>query len=231
LPLSDRDYMRRTPRPARRSWGLRGFRLSSLNPVWLLIIVNFVLYLVTIAWGRGILDIGGFRYAIYKMHYYLGLIPAIVEQRPWTMLTNMFVHAEFWHIFMNMLFLYFFGSSLIRITGTKKFLLVYFLGGIVGNIFTLAVSWSSVIPVVGASAAVYSLAGTLVVLVPNARVALWGILPMPFWAFIGIFFVLLALPPFVDISVAWQAHLGGLITGLVAGYIFRKSGRYYYYYR
>jgi membrane associated rhomboid family serine protease len=127
-----------------------------------------------------------------------------------------------------MLALYFFGRTLTMLVGERRFLLVYFVGGILGNVLYMLLNISSVFPVIGASGAVYAVAGALVVMVPKVRVALWGIIPMPLWVFVIVFLVVLSLPPLIDIGIAWQAHIGGLVAGLVAGYIFRRRGRYYH---
>jgi membrane associated rhomboid family serine protease len=179
--------------------------------------------------GKGLLTINGVGYPIYKIHYYLGLIPAIYLEKPWTILTAMFVHSDLWHILFNMIALFFFGRTLTMLVGSGRFLMVYFIGGIVGNLLFYLVNSSSFSPLVGASGAVYAIAGTLVIMVPNMRVALWGIIPMPLWVFVIVFLLLLSLPPFVAVNVAWQAHLGGLVVGLVAGYFFRKKLRYIVY--
>jgi len=114
----------------------------------------------------------------------------------------------------------------LLLVGYKKFLWVYFGGGIVGNILFLLLGDSYSIAV-GASGAVYAVAGVLVVMMPNLRVYLYFILPMPLWIVVLIFFVLWSFIP--GLNIAWQAHIGGLLVGLIAGYFFRKSGRYYYY--
>ncbi len=80
---------------------------------------------------------------------------------------------------------------------------------------------------IGASGAIYAIAGALVVMMPNMRVAIWGILPLPLWLVILLFFVLWSLPMSYP-AVAWQAHLGGLVAGLIAGYFFRRRTRYVY---
>jgi len=226
LPLSDRDYMRTSPPPARRTRNFGGFTLS---PIWVLIIINFLLFIITIIWGRGILNVDGVGYPVYKTHYYLGLIPAIFWERLWTILTSIFVHSDFMHILFNMIALFFFGRTLAILVGVNRFLLVYFIGGIAGNVLYLFLNMSSTFPLVGASGAVYAIAGVLVVMVPNMRVALWGIIPMPLWVFVIVFLLLLSLPPFVAVNVAWQAHLGGLAVGLIAGYFFRRKMRYIIY--
>ena len=151
----------------------------------------------------------------------LGLWPIFILKKPWTIVTSMFLHAGFWHLFGNMLTLFFFGSYLSRLVGDSKFLIVYFGGGILGSIlFILLAPPFSV--AVGASGAVYAVAGALVILRPNLRVLLYFIVPMPLWLVIIIFFVVFSFIP----GVAWQAHLGGLIVGLTAGYFFRRQKHY-----
>jgi membrane associated rhomboid family serine protease len=159
-----------------------------------------------------------------KVIYTLGLVPATFPHHPWTIFTALFVHSGFWHFFGNMITLFFFGTALARLVGSNKFLIVYFVGGILGNALFILLNMSSYIPVIGASGAVYAVAGALVVLVPNLRVLMYFIVPMPLWVVVLVFFVVWSFVP----GVAWQAHLGGLAVGLIAGYIFKRRGRYYY---
>ncbi|KPK23659.1 MAG: hypothetical protein AMJ70_02945 [Dehalococcoidia bacterium SG8_51_3] len=149
-------------------------------------------------------------------------MPQYFVTQPWTIITSMFLHTSFWHIFANMITLYFFGSAFNGLVGNKRFLLVYFSGGIVGNISMLLLAgFAPYYVALGASGAVFALAGGLVVLRPRMAVMIFPIpLPIPlFVAVIGGFLLLSFMP-----SVAWQAHLGGLIVGLLAGYIFRRRG-------
>lgn len=185
-----------------RNYRSQGF---GLNPIWAIIGLNLMLFFVTQ------LDRG----AAYKL---LGLTPARISEQPWTILTSMFMHIDFRHIFANMLTLYFFGSYLSSIIGDKKFLLVYFGGGILGNILfiLLAHPYSTV---VGASGAVFAVAGALVVLNPRLRVYVFFLLPLPLW--VVVILGLLIISP----GIAWQAHLGGLLFGLAVGYFFRRELR------
>lgn len=204
----------------------RSSQRFNLNPIWVIIAINFLLFIVTIAWGRFIFNIEGVSVLAYRAHYYLGLMPMAFWERPWTIVTNIFIHAGYeniWHILGNMIVLYFFGRALTMLVGTNKFLLVYFVGGIVGNIFYLLLGEPLSIAV-GASGAVYALAGALVMMRPNARVLLYFIIPMPLWVVVLIFFVIWSFIP----GVAWQSHFGGLIAGLVFGYFFRRRERSYY---
>jgi membrane associated rhomboid family serine protease len=208
VPISDRDYMKPSSRPVRRSRGPGGYEWFTQNPVLVIIVINIMFFLATsIASGLIVT---------------LGLAPSLFLHRPWTIITSLFVHEGFGHIFGNMLTLFFFGRVLYQIVGQNKFLAVYFIGGILGNVAFMLFNMSSMSLVIGASGAVYAVAGALVVLMPNMRVMMWFIAPMPLWVVVLIFFVLWSFIP----GVAWQAHMGGLATGLVAGYIFRKSGRY-----
>lgn len=185
----------------------RGF---TLGPIGFLIIANLILY-ITVSINHQVLIL-------------LGLIPAAFLERPWTILTSMFLHSpfpSFWHIIANMLTLYFFGSYLIRLVGEKKFFIVYFLGGILGSIFYLILA-SPYSIAIGASGAVFALAGALTMMSPKSKVFIIPIpVPLPLWvAVIGGFLILSFLP-----YVAWQAHLGGLVFGLVMGFFFRRRGR------
>jgi membrane associated rhomboid family serine protease len=210
VPLSDRDYMSSSPPPRRGLRKPRNYRWLNLDPIWVIILINFIVYIATIINGDVI--------------HNLGLVPAALGTRPWTILTAMFVHASFWHIFGNMITLYFFGTFLSKLVGNGKFLLVYFGGGILGNALYILLNTSSGIPVIGASGAVYALAGALVVMMPKLRVFLYFVVPLPLWVVVLVFFVFWSFIP----GVAWQAHLGGLVAGLIAGYFFRRRGGYYY---
>ena len=158
----------------------------------------------------------------------LGLQPASFLDRPWTIVTNLFIHGSIWHILANMITLYFFGSYIYRLLGTKKFLIVYFAGGILGNILYLLLATSQYAIAVGASGAIFALGGVLTAMRPRLRVFVFPVpAPLPLWiAVIGIFLILSI--PAIFPHIAWQAHLGGLVLGLVAGYIFRRRERYFY---
>ena len=222
MPLSDRDYMRRSPPPARGPRNYGGFGLS---PVWVIIIVNLMFFVAMLVSGEGRYPWGDYQEVISdRFTYYLGLIPYYFIERPWTIITSIFIHAGFGHIFGNMITLYFFGSFLHRLIGSGRFLLVYFVGGIVGNVLYLLLGDSLSIAV-GASGAVYAIAGVLVVMMPRLTVRLYFIIPMPLWVVVLIFFVVWSFIP----GVAWEAHMGGLAVGLIAGYFFRKKLRLIYY--
>ena len=188
---------------------MRRERLN-LNPIWIIIGIDLLMLVATL---------------IYReLIFHLGLVPELFLSRPWTIVTNMFMHSGLWHCFANMLTLYFFGSYLSRLIGDSKFLIVYFGGGILGNILYILLGEPLSIAV-GASGAVFALGGALAMMRPKLKVIVFPIpVPLSLWvAIIGGFVVLSFLP-----YIAWQAHLGGLIVGLIAGYIFKRKERYFF---
>jgi len=191
----------------------RSYQGFNLNPIWTLILINFLLFIAT--------SIN------QELIFLLGLQPAGFTAKPWTIVTSLFVHAGLWHIFANMMTLYFFGTYLTRLIGENKFLIVYFGGGILGSIlFILLASPFSI--GVGASGAIFALGGALAIMRPKVPVMVFPIpAPIPLWvAVIGGFVILTAVSRFLPIG--WQAHLGGIVFGLIAGYFFKKRERSFF---
>jgi membrane associated rhomboid family serine protease len=188
----------------------RGYGNSGLGVVGYIIITCVVVFIAT--------------YISPRLVSVLEFVPATFAQHPWTILTSIFVHGSITHILFNMLVLYFFGGFLVGLVGERKFLLVYLLGGLVGNAFYWLLA-SPYAGVVGASGAIFAVEGTLMLMRPRLPVIIFPIpVTIPLWAaVIGGFF----LTFFAAANIAWQAHLGGLVLGLVAGLFFkyRESGR------
>jgi len=192
----------------------RGF---NVNAVWFLIGINLVLFIATTFND--------------DLFWRLGLQPGYFTEEPWTIVTNLFIHDGFFHIFGNMITLYFFGTYLCALVGDGKFLITYFLGGLLGNalciLYALHSPWANPIidpyvTYIGASGAVFAVGGALAVLRPNAKVIIFPIpAPLPLWIAVFGGFLIISLFP----NVAWQAHLGGLVLGLVAGLVFRGKQR------
>ncbi len=169
---------------------------------------------------------------------YLALYPLGIITRPWTVVTHMFLHSGPIHLLFNMMFLFFFGPELERRIGGKRFLIVFFLSGIVAAIgYSL---WSvfilrSAAPAVGASGALFGIFACLAVIAPDIEVYIY-IIPMKITHAL-IFFALLDIilgstfmvtGSTVDM-VARSAHLSGIIAGLVMGRQIKGSGRHDWY--
>ena len=183
----------------------RGFKLG---PIGFLIVANLLLFIVTLI--------------VPTLILFLGLMPAGILDKPWTIVTSIFLHGSIGHILANMITLYFFGKYLCTLIGERKFLVVYFIGGILGNILYILLGPPLSIAI-GASGAVFAVGGVLAVMRPKLRVFVFPIpAPLPLWvAVVGGFLILSFFP-----NVAWQAHLGGLAFGLTIGYFFRKRERF-----
>ena len=192
----------------------RGF---TLNAVLFLIGVNIILFIATTLNS--------------SIEFRLGLQPASFTEEPWKIVTNLFIHANIFHILFNMITLYFFGTYLLTLIGEIKFLTIYFLGGLLGNAFFIL--WAFYAPwagsldryttIIGASGAIFAVMGAMVALRPQAKALMFFVIPLPLWAAVLVGFLMLSLIP----DVAWQAHLGGLVLGLIAGFLLRNQQRTY----
>ncbi len=183
----------------------RGRPGSNLTPIWILLAINLLFYFAsTIQEG-----------VVFST---FGLSQRLFADQPWTIVTNMFVHASLWHIMGNMLMLYFFGSYVLRLLGESKFLFIYFAAGLLGNVTFLLLGPEYAIAV-GASGALYGVMGTLAVMRPRLKVLLYFLIPIDLWIVVVLGAVM------ISPGIAWQAHLGGLLLGVAAGLYFRKRER------
>ncbi|MBE8540104.1 rhomboid family intramembrane serine protease [Geoglobus acetivorans] len=151
----------------------------------------------------------------------LALYPYDVYLRPWQLITSIFLHGSFEHYFVNALVLFFFGTELERRVGGKKYLEIFLLSGIFGNVMYVLFSYASgtFTPAVGASGAIYGVMGALAIMAPEIRVLLFFFIPMNIRMAVLLFalYNLLMTPFSLFTGVAYIAHLGGLVVGLYYG--------------
>lgn len=155
-----------------------------------------------------------------KITWLFILYPPVLLQEPWRIITHMFIHADFSHLFFNMLFLIFFAPALEREVGTMKFLGIYFSSGILGGIAQSLVSSS---PSLGASGALYGVFGALAILNPRMKVVIFPLfIPVP----ISVAVILFAFIDFLMMgsgdAIAHGAHLSGLLAGVFLGFYFSR---------
>ncbi|MBI4733344.1 MAG: rhomboid family intramembrane serine protease, partial [Rubrobacteridae bacterium] len=155
----------------------------------------------------------------------LGFMPSRITSEPLTALftffTSMFMHAGFGHIFSNMMFLWLFGGRIEEDYGTKTFVAVYMIAGIVAGLSHTIASLGSTIPSIGASGAISGILGAFFVLHPKNRVITYFMLiPIPMSAalFLGFWFTMQIVNSMLAASaggagIAWFAHIGGFIAG------------------
>lgn len=174
--------------------------------------------------------------------------PASPFFKPWQILTHMFMHGGFWHIFFNMYSLLMFGSILERSLGPKKFLIFYFVTGLGAVALHTGVEWMQarvfiangaagayhgllMTPTLGASGAIYGVLIGFAMLYPQARLTLI-FPPIPMTAkWLVIIFAAIELFSGINgiqESVAHFAHLGGMLFGWLLIRWWRKHGKLYY---
>jgi len=138
----------------------------------------------------------------------MALVPAHVMVRPWTLVSYMFMHGGFTHILFNMLGLYFFGPRLEEELGGSRFLILYFISGLMGALLSFL---TPNVAIIGASGAVYGIFLGFAYFWPRERIFIWGVIPIEArWLVI----VMTALSVFGGFGVgesntAHLAHLGG----------------------
>ncbi len=153
------------------------------------------------------------------------LTPTTALSQPWTLVTAMFLHGGLLHILFNMFALFMFGPLLEQRIGSRRFLLLYFAAGILGNITYLLSAWGQNIPALGASGAIYGILGAMALLEPNLVIFMMFI-PMPMWmASIAWVFLEFTNTMNTNSTIASWAHLGGLFAGFAYGYFLRSKAR------
>lgn len=143
--------------------------------------------------------------------------------KPWSLITALFTHFEFSHLFWNMLMFYFTGKLFIQFFGNTRLLSTYIFGGIFGGLihivsYLIFPFFADQIPasVVGASGAVSAIVGALVFYKPELKVRLFFAVEVPFWV-LGLLFIagdLINLT--AQDGVAHFAHLGGVAFGIIS---------------
>jgi membrane associated rhomboid family serine protease len=203
---------------------MRTYRTVNLNVLWFLIALCAAVFAIELAVG-GYPIVDQYGYVVNYVVKFLGLERDLLAQHPWTIITAIFVHGGFAHIIFNMISLYFLGSLFLRVKGEGSFLAVFFLGGLAGNALFLLLAAPNELGV-GASGAIFAIGGALAVLVPRVPVYIFFIpIAMPLWLAIVIFLAL----SFLFAGIAWQAHLGGVLAGVIAGFLFRRKGQFHYF--
>jgi len=127
----------------------------------------------------------------------------------------MFLHGSFWHLFFNMLTLFWFGVAVERKVGSYEFLLFYFTCGILAGL-GMAIFYQLVgiyTYIVGASGALYGVMLLFAVLYPDSNIYLYFVLPIPSAALVIAYFVIELLSIFSNDGIAHFGHLFGLIFG------------------
>jgi membrane associated rhomboid family serine protease len=146
-----------------------------------------------------------------------GLSPNLVLTRGfvWQPLTYMFLHADFWHIFFNMLMTWFLGNTVESVWGGRRFLKYYIACGLGGAAFSAIFTFNGP-PVIGASAAVFGLYLAYAMMFPDNHIYLYFLLPIKAKYFVAFFAAIQLLFGIAGGGgIAYFAHLGGMAAGLL----------------
>lgn len=150
----------------------------------------------------------------------------------WTFITSMFMHAGFFHLFVNMLSLLFIGSFIERILGRKRYFWFYLISGLFAGLFFVFSSYLFFPSdldtfAVGASGAIFGIAGLMMILTPNIPLYVMFI-PIPIkakYAIPGLLIALWLISIAGNVPIGNTAHFGGLLTGLVYGVYLKNKYR------
>jgi len=172
-------------------------------PTYILIALNLAVYVYTSIIGNNFIETSDSVITVY------GQVNALVyEGAYWQLFTAIFIHADLLHLFGNMLFLLIFGLRAEELFSTPEYFLIYLLSGLTGNLLTLLLGPQLVS--VGASGAIFGMFGAVAIYVRRAIGQ--SILSALMYAF---FLLMISWGP----NVNFLAHLGGLVAGLLIGYL------------
>ena len=152
----------------------------------------------------------------------LAFMPATFSEKPYTIITSMFMHSGLYHLAMNMIGLLIFGLIVEEIFGKARWLVVYLCSGLFASLGYVLLSNSPFIYALGASGAIFGLMGAAAVLKPKQTIYVYYIpVPMAVAAMIWGGTELLLLGSFDNI--AHSAHLFGLICGIALTFVYKKG--------
>ncbi len=221
------------------SYGRGGGFLSSIPPVTKNILaINVLLFIAMLINEQ------------FMVQYFAMFYPASPFFRPWQVITHMFMHGGFWHIFFNMYTLFIFGTVLERSLGSRKFLIFYFVTGLGAVALHTGVEWLQAVsylsagtpaaaaayqrllytPTLGASGAIYGVLIGYAMLYPDSILTLiFPPISLKAKWFVLIFAAIELLTGVTETNdgVAHFAHLGGMLFGWLLIRWWRKRGKLY----
>lgn len=222
MGIQDRDYYREGSSRLFDAWGRQGTSFY-------LIVVTSVVFITQCLNGNPLLS----PLVIEGEYSYQG----IVDGQVWRLVTSIFLHASLWHLFFNMLMLYWASSWIEDIYGPREFLAFYLVAGVFANCLWLAAQASGIVPIgngLGANGAVSAVLVLFAFHFPWQRVSLWFVVTMPVWALVAIFILVNSLGA-LGVGrggIGYVVHLGGALfgalyfqTGFRFGDLVRRSPR------
>jgi len=211
---------------------VRSRRFPAINVM--LILINVLAFLYEIQMDPS---------ALKEFIFEWGLIPARLLSDPsnaWkTIFTSMFLHGGWFHIINNMWVLFIFGDNVEARMGGIRYLIFYLLSGVAAVFLQTYILPSSNVPMIGASGAVAGVLGAYLILFPHSRIAslvpilfIFTIIEIPavifllFWFASQLYSGLFAIQGSSGSGIAWWAHVGGFLFGIIMVFFFRTRTTY-----
>jgi len=200
-----------------------------------IIIINIAVFLLELSKGD---QLGKFivTYGLVPARYTVPSLSAYFTpaQQVFSFLSFMFIHGGFLHLLGNMWSLYIFGDNVEDRLGSFRYLLFYLLCGLTSGIAHLVINWHSEIPTIGASGAIAGVMGAYMVSFPRSRILtlipmfiFFPLIEVPAVFFLGVWFLfqfLNAASTAGQGGIAWWAHIGGFIFGIIFLRVFLSFG-------
>ena len=206
-----------------------------------IIALNILVFLFELSLGQG-LDSFLFQFGVVpiKVYYSTDIPGSNIINTYFPFLSFMFLHGGFVHLIGNMWYLWIFGDNVEDRLGRIKFVIFYLICGIGSAIVHVYFNSQSGVPCVGASGAIAGVLGAYMVTFPRARVLVliplfivWQTIELPAIIVLGFWFLIQFFSGTASISsthgggVAWWAHIGGFVLGVILIKLFPKSRRQY----
>lgn len=215
------------------------FRQGFPLVTWIIILLNGIIFIFEISIPKNLLQ---------QLFYFFGLVPARYSIPRWSVihglpfddylsfLTAMFIHSGWLHIIGNMWFLFIFGRTVEDHMGRFRFMIFYILAGVLASITYFLIDIHSRIPEFGASGAIAGVMGAYLLMFPRAKILTlipifffpWFV-ELPALVFIGYWFLIQVVggtltlaSPISQGGIAWWAHVGGFVSGMVMVPLFRR---------
>ncbi len=211
---------------------LRSRRFPIVN--WILILLNGMAFYYELKLGED---------GLFRFIYTWGLVPyqlASASAAAWlTVFTGMFLHGGWFHILSNMWVLFIFGDNVENRMGSTRYLIFYLFCGVAAALMQTYLTPASITPMIGASGAIAGVLGAYLILFPRSRIAslvpiffIFTIVEVPAVLFLGFWFVSQLFSGWQSLhgadmsAVAWWAHIGGFIFGMLVVRLFAGRRSY-----
>ena len=202
---------------------------TRIRPIvnWSIIVICIIVYI----WQTS----GSLSFYEYTVYTY-GIIPNmdLFGSRFYTLVSNMFMHTGWSHLMGNLMFLWIFGDNIEDCCGHLKYLGFYLASGMIASMFWVLTEWGNIYPAIGASGAISGVLGAYYILYPNVLVKtivgfglFFRVTRVRANVMIGLWFLYQLLLALVSgfSSIAYWAHIGGFIGGIVLAYMLKPRLR------